>query len=74
MEEVVIRGISLDRNQAKLTVDVSRTAGVAGRIFSTVAAQHYHRRHDRAKRLRARERPTFRSLSMKTILRPREQF
>ena len=38
MEDVVIRGISVERNQAKLTVDdVPDVAGVAGRIFSAVA-------------------------------------
>jgi aspartate kinase len=38
MEDVVIRGVSLERNQAKLTVDdVRDEAGVAGRIFSTIA-------------------------------------
>ncbi|HJT81672.1 MAG TPA: aspartate kinase [Chthoniobacterales bacterium] len=41
MEDVVIRGISLDRKQAKLTVaGVPDKAGVAGRIFSMVAAHH----------------------------------
>jgi aspartate kinase len=41
MEEVVIRGISLDRKQAKLTVaGVPDKPGVAGRIFSNVAAHH----------------------------------
>src|SRR5205823_170156 len=39
MEDVVVRGISLDRNQAKVTVDdVRDVPGVAGRIFSTIAA------------------------------------
>src|SRR3981081_4110668 len=39
MEDVVIRGISLDRKQAKLTVDDARHEPVvAGRIFSTIAA------------------------------------
>jgi aspartate kinase len=38
MEDVVIRGISVERSQAKLTVDdVPDVAGVAGRIFSTIA-------------------------------------
>jgi aspartate kinase len=38
MEDVVVRGISLDRNQAKITVDdVRDEAGIAGRIFSAVA-------------------------------------
>jgi len=38
MEDVVIRGVSLDRNQAKLTVDdVPDEAGIAGRIFSAIA-------------------------------------
>ncbi|PZR74180.1 MAG: aspartate kinase [Chthoniobacterales bacterium] len=38
MEDVVIRGVSLDRNQAKLTVDdVRDEAGIAGRIFSAIA-------------------------------------
>jgi aspartate kinase len=41
MEDVVIRGISLDRHQAKLTVaGVPDKPGVAGRIFSLVAASH----------------------------------
>jgi aspartate kinase len=39
MEDVVIRGVSIERNQAKLTVDdVRDEAGVAGRIFSAIAA------------------------------------
>ncbi|HEX7516999.1 MAG TPA: aspartate kinase [Chthoniobacterales bacterium] len=39
MEDVVIRGISIDRNQAKLTVDdVRDEAGIAGRIFSAIAS------------------------------------
>lgn len=38
MEDVVIRGVSLDRNQAKVTVDdVRDEAGIAGRIFSVIA-------------------------------------
>ncbi|HMG04112.1 MAG TPA: aspartate kinase, partial [Chthoniobacterales bacterium] len=38
MEDVVIRGVSLDRNQAKLTVDdVRDEPGIAGRIFSAIA-------------------------------------
>jgi aspartate kinase len=38
MEDVVIRGVSIERNQAKLTIDdVPDEAGVAGRIFSTIA-------------------------------------
>jgi len=38
MEDVVVRGVSLDRNQAKVTVDdVRDEPGVAGRIFSTIA-------------------------------------
>jgi aspartate kinase len=41
MENVVIRGISLDRHQAKLTVTgVPDKPGTAGRIFSNVAAAH----------------------------------
>jgi len=41
MEGVVIRGISLDRHQAKLTIaGVRDEPGVAGRIFSNVAAAH----------------------------------
>jgi aspartate kinase len=39
MENVVVRGVSIDRKQAKLTVDdVRDEPGVAGRIFSTIAA------------------------------------
>lgn len=39
MEDVVIRGISLERNQAKITVDdVRDEPGIAGRIFSTIAS------------------------------------
>src|SRR5881398_23889 len=38
MEDVVVRGVSIDRNQAKLTVDdVRDVPGIAGRIFSTIA-------------------------------------
>ncbi len=38
MEDVVIRGISLERNQAKVTVDdVRDEPGIASRIFSTIA-------------------------------------
>lgn len=38
MEDVVIRGISIDRNQAKITIDdVRDEAGIAGQIFSTIA-------------------------------------
>ncbi len=41
MEDVVIRGISLARNQAKLTVaGVPDKPGIAGRIFSNIAAAH----------------------------------
>jgi aspartate kinase len=41
MEDVVIRGISLDRHQAKLTVaGVRDEPGNAGRIFSNIAAAH----------------------------------
>jgi aspartate kinase len=39
MEDVVIRGISIERNQAKVTIDdVRDEAGVAGRIFSVIAS------------------------------------
>src|SRR5438552_2987230 len=39
MEDVVIRGVSIDRNQAKVTVDdVRDEPGVAGRIFFTIVA------------------------------------
>src|SRR5881275_3337982 len=38
MEDVVIRGISIERNQAKVTVDdVRDEPGIAGQIFSTIA-------------------------------------
>jgi len=38
---VVIRGISLDRHQAKLTIaGVPDEPGIAGRIFSNIAAAH----------------------------------
>src|SRR6266542_843292 len=41
MEDVVIRGMSLDRHQAKLTIaGVPDKPGIAGRIFSNVAAAH----------------------------------
>jgi aspartate kinase len=41
MEDVVVRGISLDRHQAKLTIaGVPDKPGIAGRIFSTIAASH----------------------------------
>ena len=39
MEDVVVRGVSLDRAQAKISVTgVPDTAGVAGRIFSAISA------------------------------------
>jgi aspartate kinase len=39
MEDVVVRGVSIDRKQAKVTVDdVRDEPGVAGKIFSTIAA------------------------------------
>ncbi|MFL6542814.1 MAG: aspartate kinase [Chthoniobacterales bacterium] len=39
MEDVVIRGVSIDRQQAKITIaGVPDQAGVAGRIFSAVSA------------------------------------
>src|SRR3989440_5011841 len=38
MEDVVVRGVSLDRKQAKVTVDdVRDEPGIAGQIFSTIA-------------------------------------
>jgi aspartate kinase len=41
MEDVVIRGIGLDRHQAKLTIaGVRDQPGIAGRIFSNIAAAH----------------------------------
>src|SRR5437870_4212136 len=39
MEEVVVRGVSIDRQHAKITIeDVRDEPGLAGRIFSTIAA------------------------------------
>src|SRR5881409_3940344 len=41
MEDVVVRGISLDRRQAKLSiVGVRDEPGIAGQIFSNIAAAH----------------------------------
>src|SRR4051794_30799356 len=41
MEDIVIRGISLDRRQAKLSIAGARDEpGIAGRIFSNIAAAH----------------------------------
>jgi aspartate kinase len=41
MEDVVVRGISLDRRQAKLSIaGIRDEPGIAGRIFSNVAAAH----------------------------------
>jgi aspartate kinase len=38
MEEVVVRGVSIDRKQAKITVDdVRDEPGIAGQIFSAIA-------------------------------------
>src|SRR5881394_3704840 len=38
MEDVVVRGVSIDRNQAKITVDdVCDEPGIAARIFSTIS-------------------------------------
>jgi aspartate kinase len=39
MEDVVIRGISVDRHQAKITIDdVRDEPGIAGRVFSVIAS------------------------------------
>src|SRR6266513_2633469 len=41
MEDVVVRGISLDQHQAKLSIAAVRDEpGIAGRIFSNIAAAH----------------------------------
>src|SRR5881397_2931193 len=41
MEDVVVRGISLDRHQAKLSIaGIRDEPGIAGRIFSNIAAAH----------------------------------
>jgi len=41
MEDVVVRGVSIDRNQAKLTIaGVRDEPGIAGSIFSIIAASH----------------------------------
>src|SRR5216110_934884 len=41
MEDVVVRGISLDRHQAKLSIaGVRDEPGIAGQIFSNIAAAH----------------------------------
>src|SRR5216117_1779266 len=41
MEDVLVRGISLDRRQAKLSIaGVRDEPGIAGRIFSNIAAAH----------------------------------
>src|SRR5881296_339447 len=41
MEDVVVRGISLDRRQAKLSIaGIRDEPGIAGRIFSNVASAH----------------------------------
>jgi len=41
MEDVVVRGVSLERKQAKLTISGVRDApGIAATIFSTIAASH----------------------------------
>src|SRR6266540_5054233 len=41
MEDVLVRGISLDRHQAKLSIaGVRDEPGIAGRIFSNIAAAH----------------------------------
>jgi len=41
MEDVVVRGISLDQRQAKLSIaGIRDEPGIAGRIFSNIAAAH----------------------------------
>jgi aspartate kinase len=41
MEDVVVRGISLDQHQAKLSIaGVRDEPGIAGRVFSNIAAAH----------------------------------
>ena len=63
MEGVVVRGVSLDKNQAKITlVGVPDKPGVAARIFKALGDATRQRGHDRAKhqpRHRHAPRPTF---------------
>ena len=52
MEDVVVRCVSLERNQAKVTIrDVPDRPGCAGKIFSRHLGRERERGHDRAERL-----------------------
>ena len=60
MEDVVVRGVSVDRKQAKVTIaGVPDRAGIASRIFSADRFRQHHRRHDRAKCFHARHHRHF---------------
>ena len=55
MENVVVRGVSIEKNQAKVTIiDVPDQPGTAARIFTALAGANVSHRHDRAERLRKR--------------------
>jgi aspartate kinase len=49
MEGVVVRGVSLDKNQAKVTlVGVPDKPGMAARVFKAIGDADHERGHDRA--------------------------
>ena len=51
MEEIVVRGVALDKNQAKVTlVGVPDRPGVAAKVFRALAERGDQRRHDRPER------------------------
>ncbi len=58
MEQPIISGVAHDRSEAKITVvGVPDVPGKAARIFGVVAGRRREHRHDRAERVRRRDRP-----------------
>ena len=55
MEEVLVSGVTLDRDQAKITLrGVPDRPGLAAKIFGPIAARQHRRRHDHPERQRGR--------------------
>ena len=74
MENVVVRGVSVEKNQAKVTIrQVPDRPGIAAKIFSALAGANVIDRHDRAKRQRRATPTTFPSPSTRTNCRKRSR-
>ena len=55
MENVVVRGVSIEKNQAKVTIrQVPDRPGTAAQHLQRARRREHHRRHDRAERPRRR--------------------